>query len=483
MVLSIDLTRRIVSQPARFALVDAIVTAPAYEPETDYIEWKGPLDVHERRADLATHILGFANREVGSAARHFEGTAYLVIGAEPGQAAGVSPVDPALLNDWLAPYVGGQAGPQWDAHYVDYSGVQVLLISVDAPRDGDRAWPVRRQFNAQVAAGRHIVIREGAIYIRRHGQTVEANAAELDMLDGRARFAASRTNVIVQSKSGAAALLRAVDRSVEAAEPYVARQRKKLMRALEHAQAKSEKGVPANRPTTLQQMMGLGLAGQGVTEKETRTAEQYIAEVDDYCDQLRELLPTHLATIALGRRLAVLQLEARNLTDNNFHNLQVVISVSGSVGGGMWEIPMSPGLPSSPRPYGPRVVTYGSLLGRLGAPMPDLLNVKTPTMPDVIRRGRIRRTNSIEVEFLTFDLRPGQTERLEELHLVIPSADAGKVLDVTWQATATNAPGVSSGSFGIQVSPDIALPAELLTPIAGDEDDDGSEPQETDLSE
>ena len=63
------------------------------------MEWKSSLDLGapEGRFTVAKAILGFANRAVDQAQLAFEGVAYLVVGVEPGAAAGVINVDHATL--------------------------------------------------------------------------------------------------------------------------------------------------------------------------------------------------------------------------------------------------------------------------------------------------------------------------------------------------------------------------------------------------
>src|SRR5688500_15853364 len=96
------------------ALVRAILSAHTDE-ETDWLEWKSTLDLtsHAGRVHLARGILGLANRMPERAAHYCEGLGYLVVGAEPGNLAGVSPIDTAKLDDGLKPFLG-PPGPVWN---------------------------------------------------------------------------------------------------------------------------------------------------------------------------------------------------------------------------------------------------------------------------------------------------------------------------------------------------------------------------------
>lgn len=81
------------------ALVEAVMgTDP--NNESTWIEWKSTLDLNDKSGhrQVAKHVLGFANRSVTAARLHAGGHAYLIVGAEPGNLAGVEQVDPAVLH-------------------------------------------------------------------------------------------------------------------------------------------------------------------------------------------------------------------------------------------------------------------------------------------------------------------------------------------------------------------------------------------------
>src|ERR1700754_2537495 len=105
--ISISTDRRLKEAEDLVALVRAVLGAPSDEPETDALEWKGPLDLSSRKSkfDLARHVLGFGNRSVATARRSFEGHAYLLFGVEPGNLCGVAMPDPATLTNALGTFV------------------------------------------------------------------------------------------------------------------------------------------------------------------------------------------------------------------------------------------------------------------------------------------------------------------------------------------------------------------------------------------
>jgi hypothetical protein len=140
-------TMRAVRKPsARLALVRAVRDAGLVTVEKDWIEWKSQVDLHDKRSRMEhviRHILGFGNRDPGRAARIADGCAYLLLGVEPHTLDGVDQVDPAVLEQWVRPYLEPN-GPEWDADYVELDGKTVLVITVEPPRWGDPAFLLRR---------------------------------------------------------------------------------------------------------------------------------------------------------------------------------------------------------------------------------------------------------------------------------------------------------------------------------------------------
>ena len=95
MSLSIDTSRPIRTPAERRELVRAI--RDSTPGELDWVEWKSGADLREKRwkVEIARQVLGFRNRDPGRAGLNVEGCAYLLIGVEPGDLSGVSPIDSA----------------------------------------------------------------------------------------------------------------------------------------------------------------------------------------------------------------------------------------------------------------------------------------------------------------------------------------------------------------------------------------------------
>lgn len=182
--------------PARLPDLVTAVHSAQPEDECDWLEWKSALDLNSRHGQfvLARSILGFANRDPKTATHPLGGTAYVVVGAEPGHIEGVTPIDLADLQPRLAHYLGAPA-PFWRHHYVspreDPDRV-VLVIEVPAPRVGDIAYPLAHE---GTAGPKKPTAPSGTLFIRRGSKTERADYAEVHMLLSRAVESARPTTI------------------------------------------------------------------------------------------------------------------------------------------------------------------------------------------------------------------------------------------------------------------------------------------------
>ncbi|MEM6108468.1 RNA-binding domain-containing protein [Mycobacterium sp. 050272] len=171
----IDTTRALRTDEELLALVEAIHSSPRIAQETNWLEWKSSLNlgVVEGRFAVAKAILGFANRSVAEAQRACEGVAYMVVGVEPGSAAGVANIDHASLSQGLKTYVDGV---RWSLHYVEFVGVTVLVIVIEAPRSGDPIHTLQKTYDKHYA---------GTVFHRGAAQTEPAGPKVIAMLQER----------------------------------------------------------------------------------------------------------------------------------------------------------------------------------------------------------------------------------------------------------------------------------------------------------
>jgi len=168
-------------------LVEAVFAADDHD-EADWIEWKSTLDMSTKDGAFAVArvVLGLANRLPDRASITCGGLGYVVVGAEPGRVSGVVSTDPASLDQLIEPYLGAMEGPRWSPVYLPVMNATVLVVTVEAPRAGDRIFPLRREF-----AG----ARGGTVFVRKNGRTIPADSGDLDALQDRLIAAGSAAEI------------------------------------------------------------------------------------------------------------------------------------------------------------------------------------------------------------------------------------------------------------------------------------------------
>ena len=163
------------------------VIAVGDEAETTYLEVKSSLDLRSKAgvAKVAKFLLGAANRRPHEAARHFNGHAVLVIGAQKGSMPGVPRgVEAHELEDRLRPYLGSQ----FPAFEFGRIGVgddrEVLFVIAQPPQDGQPIFPCHKSFQGD---DRRDNLEDGGVYVRGTSNTRPARAGEVLALVERAR--------------------------------------------------------------------------------------------------------------------------------------------------------------------------------------------------------------------------------------------------------------------------------------------------------
>ena len=166
--------------------------------ETTELEWKREWDFDSRpkRAQLAKHIVGFANRDPDRSAKVFAGHAFLLIGVGPAAIGSAPELDPAEIVQALTPYVGSELS--WHPVYVDLGGARVLVLVVDPPLWGDPIHRLRR--GSLDEGGRQLTA--GTAYVRLPGTTVPADEDALKRLEARASVPRPRLAVAVDWNIG-----------------------------------------------------------------------------------------------------------------------------------------------------------------------------------------------------------------------------------------------------------------------------------------
>lgn len=182
MVLKIDSSRALRTHDQLAQLVDAVLSADSSD-ESRAIEWKSQyanLLAPEAGFAIGRAVLGMANRPVTVARPHFEGVGYVLVGVEPGQLHGQIVPDSATVTNSIGRYAGN-SWPLWDARTVSVRGHQILIVTVEPPRPGDRIALLQKSF--QPARGSEVA--EGTIFIRQSGFTDRAKKQDIEQLQER----------------------------------------------------------------------------------------------------------------------------------------------------------------------------------------------------------------------------------------------------------------------------------------------------------
>lgn len=410
-------------------LIAQVAAAPLSTSEFDWLEWKSEVDLTSREwhARIATILCAFANRDPSSSRAHAGGCAYLLIGVEPGNVPGVVAIDNARLVDGLARFLD-TAHVRWSPQYIAYRGREVLILTVEPPREGDPIAVITREYSAS-----GVTCREGDILVRRHGKTERASSGDIARLTKRANASPSADQgILVEATEPLVAT--PVRADAEAIGEWVRREENRLLIPL---RTDPSPRFASSRPP-------------GFFE-ERRTPEDYEKRVEDYLRQCNE------HGRALAHRLAIesasttpCDLTLLNLTEENYENVEVRLTVQRDT----WAY-----------------TNAASALDRLDVPTPPVpwgrtsiasyLTIATPPLSAYIplRGFHGPWVTESEVVFENTHLRPSARIPLRTFTLIAEAALAGQTMEIAWEATSTNASGVARGVVAVSVG------NEILTPL------------------
>jgi hypothetical protein len=457
MALLIDHTKAL-RRPSELADLVAAVHAGDDGDEAEWLEWKTSLDLGAPagRIHVARAVLGFANREPRGAARFCEGLGYFILGVEPGNLCGTTPVDPADLDNWLSPYLGGAVGPDWSPQWVRSGTEHVLVLIVEPPRAGDRIFPLRKE-----GPGGY---QNGTVFVRRKGKTERADGADLDMLQERLKAAINPAPELTVTAIGSLPL-RWFDRSTSGAQidQWIEAEAHQMIEAARAAAATApaaeEEPSDPDGPDSLLKIITLG----NRTEPDPRTLEDYEAEVDQWSTDASEAATAVLAHqfFADDRNLVVFAVT--NRSDLNLQDVEVKVHFEGDEISGLEEAPDGATMPKRPRTFGQPLRKFSALdsaalgLDRFQFDHLNLPRIDPPSWP---KRTYIE-DGSLHVTFHPGDLRPREQDESDEVHILL-IAPSKPVVSGRWEATAKNWNGVMEGVIEIEVRSEGLTAAELL---------------------
>lgn len=408
-------------------------SAPGIQ-ETDWLEWKSTLDLSTPadRFEVARFVLGAANRDPERAAADAEGTAYLAAGVEPGIVHGIERRDVAQIEDAVSRFIGtDDDAPAWSAQYTELDGRDVLVITVEAPRQGDPIRTLRRGFGTFVP---------GDIFMRRPGQTRKATPDEVRMLSRRlAANTADELNVDVDWRLRSTEI-RVVDVSPAAAAAWVRREQRLLAGADETMNDEAVRNVLLQR------------------------GDEYAQDVTDYLKGVVAVLPDMADAAALTGSWAALAPAVTNNSDRFLEGgrLELFVPVLGAR---LYSYPEAPERQSRSWPQRPRRFS-GFLESMLSSPSWPAFH---PIDVDLAGGGLDVRPGIYgpTVVWSGIDVHARTAEDAGELYVVFPPTYAGQTLELRWRMTARSTDGERSGALTVE-TPSTVLSVLDLVPRGPD---------------
>ncbi|RAU99105.1 hypothetical protein [Mycolicibacter senuensis] len=330
----IDTTRAMRTDDELRMLVGAIHSSPSGTQERNWLEWKNGLDLTKAAGKFAAAkaILGFANRSVEQAKLACEGAAYMVVGVEPGAAAGVGTVDHAELGQAVKTYVNGA---RWTPFYVLFDDVTVLVIVVEAPRAGDPIHTLQKTYND----GAKYSAAAGTVFHRGTAHTEPAGTGEIDMLSRRLVQGGQRPEMDLALGCTAQSITR-ISVEQEQLEDWV-RRRESFIRA--------NSGKPPDRPPPRPKPQPNPARPRWATDytvgalsdyagplgmrryADPKDAKEFEDRVKDYLGKMRRLLLDNVVrAIVQDDDLNTVQFTVGNETDDPMSGVQLTVRIPKS---------------------------------------------------------------------------------------------------------------------------------------------------------
>jgi hypothetical protein len=373
---------------------------------------------------VARFMLGAANRDPAAASRYLEGRAVLILGVEDDKTVtGVGDIDPAHVQDGTGKYLDVD-GPRWELRRVPVSGSDhsVAVIEVQPPE-------LDKVFVCQDTGGGN---RSGAVYVRRMGQTAEADYGEMKTrLQAAASARSIRADIEVEL-TGAAYSLAGMD---ELNDAYI--------EALMTEARMRHDGDNAGRLglASYSSLFGTGPDRLEAVERFDRWAVERRGDWPERRDTLVGLLGQGVGMTVSNKGSRVLEAPAVRIT---VRQARAVV----------WRDPAEDTLRHSAFPSSMASNEYLPYVGALD-PV-DLAGVSPLGYP---LEWENTDPDSVTVEFQPSALRPGQPSKIDPDDYVLIAVDthAERVI-VEWSATFRDVEGVLRGEITLPVVPILDAP-------------------------
>ena len=418
-----------------------------------------------------------------AAAAVCEGLGYIVVGAEPGNLVGVASVDPADLDKIFEPWLGGVEGPRYMPTYVRFQGKKVLIVVVEAPKNGDPVYMLRKETEGG---------RDGDVFVRKSGRTERANSADLKALIERAAAGTAATPELEVSLAGDVPLPwfdgATIDSTVAAWIEDRRRAMESAARAEEHRRNPETTPVSKNQnfETTASIMADYArqqerfarlvrdasrmasIAGLA-NEPDTRTLDEYLAEVETWGESATNAGPAVLIDRYLRAGHGLVAVRVHNPTGQYLPKVMVEVHFDWDrVSSPEREYPQ-PRLPAKPRPYGEP--TPSAIAQSLSFPSLTYPSLISPLGGTPVPQRSWTEKGSVKIVFNVGDLRQEDTDTSDEHYLFLPERPSDGTLHGTWKATVPEVHGVLRGTLKVPVREDPVQLRDLLDGKPVDDED------------
>ncbi|WP_409056828.1 ATP-binding protein [Streptomyces sp. SYP-A7185] len=411
MALDIDHTAPFRTPLQLRSLVVAIQSAGEHD-ESDWIEWKSNYDLSEKstKATLARHIIALANRTVEKSRQAAGGHGYIIVGVEPGNLEGVRTIDLADLESGVRPYLG-PLGPEWIPAYISCEGKDVLAISVDPPRQGDRIHTLEKSFDKYYA---------GMIFVRRTAQTVLADPGEVFALSQRVQVVEDRQSLTLTS---------AKEVTSAPSWPWLDEAlRSMLNEEREEVEAKGRRKVARQFLPAI--------------DNDPRTLEDYTEEARQYLERYKTYLFEVAVQTFVRSGHGSLEMNLKNSQERSYQQVRVEVELPSGFAAYMAEEYAGDDIepPNRPTPLGKQHFSVMSNEIHFG----DMLSRTSGLDIDArVEEGRII--------FDVASLRAEESLPLPIFHLLAPPGLNSGATRMAWSITAVNAVGRTKGTIDIKV--------------------------------
>lgn len=431
----IDTTRALRTDDELLRLVAAIHGSRPEAQETSWLEWKSSLDLStkEGKFTVAKAVLGFANRSVEDARLNCGGVAYMVVGVEPGAAAGIPAIDHADLTPGIKTYA---ATPRFTPRTIRFEGVEVLVVVVEPPEPGDSQHTLQKQYDK---------FHAGTVFHRGAARTAPAGTKEVEMLERRLLQGAQRSELELVLTAAAEPLMRlSVERSQ--LEDWLRRHETYVRANSGRPPAAPPRRPNPRNPMEIGQFAALDsvqLFGRYVNPEDSAEFDRRVA---DYLATLRGRLLDHvLRQIVDDDDANTVRFQVVNDTDDAVSGVQLMVRIRK---GGVLvrtyppSVPDLPTLPKWPDPMDQ--IRANALAGMTRAQVPDFF----PHAGSVADKG-----DSFEVTWDVGDLRP--RERSGDFTLTIVAGTAApQDVSVEMIASAMDRRGIRTKTQHVKVAPE-----------------------------